>query len=492
VVKGQVKIMSAPSGATVWIDGKEIGRTETLPLEQPIGPIEIVLKHPEYRETIYRGTVKEGFQLYNVRLLPDLGPIPGNPWINSIGIPFHEEAGGVYETDEPVSMQAFDLFLSESGRAIPVSGFQGVAQVRDESALYHFADWMTEKDRERGFLGRDEYHRPVRPVAGSGDAFHCRIDDRFGTLLLNSEPEGAMVTVNGVAKGVTPLTLNDVRLGPFEVAFDAPGFEERVETGILEGTEAVALVTELSRDGSLVFGEPWTNSQGMRLVPIGNLMVATFETRVSDYREFVTESRLGFMPDAGFSQALNHPVAGVTREEAERFCVWLTQREQERESIRPGQRYRLPTDLEWSRFTGEDDAAGSTPEERGRGGRGAFPWGTNWPPQEDVGNLADLAAASEFGQYVIEGYNDGFAATAPVGSFDPAGNGLHDLCGNVWEWVRDPFNGEESGLAVVRGGGWNSHEKDVLRISYRNAVPADARQGHLGFRYVLEETAARP
>jgi serine/threonine protein kinase len=493
LVRGEVEIMSEPSGATVWIDGEERGRTKTAPIELPPGPVEIVLKHPDYRDTVFRGVVKDGFQLYNIKLLPNLGPIPGNPWINSIGLTFIQEQNGSYRTTDPISMQAFNLFLEETGKPIPVSGFEALALVRNEEHLYEFCDWMTGRDRSRGFLGQDEYHRPVRPVQTNlSDAFFCEVDNRVGTLLVNSEPDGAEVFLNDELRGVTPTTITNVRYGPNRIQFRAHGHEvSEVMKVEVTDTEATPVFATLQRDQSVIYGSPWTNSQGMKLLPVGNLMVAEFETRVSDYREFVTESGAGLMPNIGFSQALNHPVAGITLSDAETFCLWLTQREQTLGIIRPWQFYRLPTDLEWSRLIGETEPAGSNPEERSRNGGERFPWGEEWPPPTGAGNLADLAAQPEFGQYVIENYNDGFTATSPVGSFPEAENGLYDLCGNVWEWVSDPFNPNSSNLGVVRGGGWDSHEKGVLRVSYRNAVPIDSQQGYFGFRYVLDDTGAR-
>lgn len=509
VVMGELKVTSRPDGATVWIEGKEVGRTATAPLELPVGTVEIVLKHPDYRDTRRRLDVKEGFQLVDVELIPDLGPLPGNPWINSRGVAFHPAAAGGHVTVDPVSMQLFNVFLEETGRQIPSVGLkvksqleelQGesilVAQVRDEKALWEFCDWMTRADRARGYLGDDRYHRPVRiPELSSGDSFYCEVAGEFGTLILNSEPEGAEVIVNGIPRGETQLTLTDIRLGPYTVEFRAPGFEVAVEEGVLGTTgpvaEPVPLVVELQKDASVEFGRTWVNSQGMTLLPVDGFMVAIFETRVRDYREYVTEAGNAVMPNAGVAQALNHPVVGVTRAEAAAFCAWLTERERAANLIRPWQTYRLPTDEEWSRIAGEAPVNGETPAARGRNGSDALPWGVEWPPPEQSGNFADLAAVPAFGRYVIDGYNDGFASTSPVGSFPATANGLHDLSGNAWEWVSDDFEPGSAGLGVLRGGGWDSHEAAVLRVSYRNAMPADSRQAHFGFRYVLDGAGRR-
>jgi serine/threonine protein kinase/formylglycine-generating enzyme required for sulfatase activity len=492
VVKGQVEIMSEPSGATVWIDGEEKGRTKTAPIELSPGPVEIVLKHPEYRNTIHRTTVKDGYQLFNVKLVPNIGPIPGNPWINSLGLTFLESPEGAFQSVEPVSMQAFNLFLEETQKEIPATGFQKLALVRDEGAAWAFCDWMTQQDRVRGFLGHDEYHRPVRPVQSNlQDAFFALVDNKVGTLLVNSDPDGAEVILNDEVRGITPTTVENVRYGPVTVRFRASGYKVAVVEKNLKDTEAIAVFAEMKRDDSIIYGREWTNTQRMKLVPVKNLMVAEFEARVSDYREYLTETRSKASPGIAMSGALNHPVTGLTADEAEEFCLWLTNRERNLNRIRSWQFYRLPTDLEWSLLVGESDPVGETPNERGQNGGEGYLWGDNWPPSPGSGNLADLAAEPEFGQYVIRNYTDGFITAAPVGSFPPSPNGLHDLCGNAWEWVSDAFDKENPNLGVVRGGGWDSHEKSVLRKSYRNAVPIDSRQPHFGFRYVLDDTGAR-
>lgn len=487
IVTGQIKIMSEPNGATVWIDGEEVARTETSPLEFPVGPVELVLKHPRYRDTRQVVNVTEDFQLIEVPLLPDYGPVAGNSWVNSVGVSFEPLADGGHVMSSLVSTQLFDTFTEAANLQIPRTGKQGVAILLDREAMWKFCDWMTAQDRASGYLGRNEYYRPVDilPEDG-GEMFRCRTDNRFGSLLINSEPPGATVTVNGQRyEDPTPVTVTDVRLGPFEVLFELPGHANKINTGEITGPEAIPVVETLNRNASVIFGESWTNSLGMPLVPVGSLMVAQFETRVSDFREFVTDSGIVPMPSSGFPQALNHPVTSVTASEAVAFCNWLTLREQQAGLIQSNLYYRLPTDLEWSLMVGEEPAAGATPEERGRNGGDAFPWGSEWPPPAQSGNYADLASSSTFGQYVIEGYNDGFSTTAPVGSFVPGPNGLADLGGNVWEWVSDSYHGGGSALGVVRGGGWDSHDQNVLRTSYRNPVPTGSRGGSYGFRFVL-------
>lgn len=485
IVTGQLKIMSEPNGATVWIDGEEVARTETSPLEFPVGPVELVLKHPRYRDTRQVVEVSEEFQLIEVPLIPDYGPIAGASWSNSVGVSFEPLADGGHVMSQLVSTQLFDSFTELANLQIPRTGKEGVAITLERDAMWKFCDWMTAQDRVSGYLGQNQYYRPVDILPeGGGEMFRCRTENRFGSLVINSEPTGATVTVNGQRySDPTPVTITDVRLGPFEVLYELPGHANKINGGEITKAEVILVEETLTRDSSVIFGEPWTNSVGMPLVPIGSIMVAQFETRVSDFREFVTNSGIVPMPSSGFPQTLTHPVTSVTPAEAAAFCNWLTLREQQAGLIQSTLHYRLPTDLEWSLMAGENPASGSTPEERGRNGGNGFLWGSEWPPP--AGNYADLAAKSTFGQYVIADYSDGFATTSPVGSFVPGPNGLADLGGNVWEWVSDSYNKGRPELGVLRGGGWDSHDRNVLRTSYRNPVPTDSRGGSYGFRFVL-------
>ena len=116
------------------------------------------------------------------------------------------------------------------------------------------------------------------------------------------------------------------------------------------------------------------------------------------------------------------------------------------------------------------------------------------PPKEKSANLAD-ANARLFLSSIIEGYDDGFAATAPVGSFAPNPLGLFDIGGNVAEWIHDlyafspedpskiqtdPTGPTQGRFHVIRGSGWMHANISELRLTYRDY--GDKPRLDLGFR----------
>lgn len=119
--------------------------------------------------------------------------------------------------------------------------------------------------------------------------------------------------------------------------------------------------------------------------------------------------------------------------------------------------YRLPTEAEW-----EYAARAGTTEAR-------------------YGELESVA-------WYVENSNDPHG----VGQKSPNPWGLHDMLGNVWEWVQDwyaPYGGNASdplglgagGDRVARGGSWHAHAGNV-RAAYRGTFSPGYRGGHLGFR----------
>ncbi|MDH6170498.1 sulfatase modifying factor 1 [Variovorax boronicumulans] len=183
----------------------------------------------------------------------------------------------------------------------------------------------------------------------------------------------------------------------------------------------------------------------------------------------------------GFAQGDDHPVVNVTWNDAQALAAWLSKSE--------GKRYRLPTEAEWeyacragtrTRYSTGDDPQALVRAANVFDARTA----THWPRWQSMALKGD----------------DGFAFTAPVGSFAPNAWGLYDMHGNAWEWVAD-WHGEEYYAAspvddpqgpatgevrVRRGGSWHTWPF-YARAAYRNWNAPDTRYTLVGIRLVREE-----
>lgn len=173
----------------------------------------------------------------------------------------------------------------------------------------------------------------------------------------------------------------------------------------------------------------------------------------------------------------NHPMNCVDWESAQAFC-----------EERGG---RLPTEAEWELAA------------RGSDGR-VYPWGDEVPSPGLV-NACGLECVvwgrknpdPDGPLSAMYKSDDGFPHTSPVGSF-PRGktmHGMHDMVGNVWEWISDynaPYKkgpritdpkGPESGeTRGIRGGAWNGGDASWLRPTFRFSAPPSMRSHGIGFR----------
>ena len=117
----------------------------------------------------------------------------------------------------------------------------------------------------------------------------------------------------------------------------------------------------------------------------------------------------------GFSQTDNHPVVCMTWFDAKAYVAWLSEK--------TGDEYRLLTETEWEYVA----RAGTTTP---------WYWGDSSERQCRYANARD-ASTRRSGAV---GCNDGYAYTAPVGSYQENLFGVHDMSGNVFEWVEDCGN----------------------------------------------------
>ncbi len=180
----------------------------------------------------------------------------------------------------------------------------------------------------------------------------------------------------------------------------------------------------------------------------------------------------------GFPQKDDDPVVCVTKGDALTFVTWL--RGMRDEFI------DLPTEAQWERAA--------------RFGSGPFS-GANVPAGlEGVANVADrsLAAALKVPRKT-EGWNDGHAFTAPVGTFRKNSAGVFDMHGNVAEWCRDvqrdyskPARPNPVGIDVfgakhvVRGGSWAIPAADCAAYTRELIDDADTASCRIGFRLAID------
>jgi formylglycine-generating enzyme required for sulfatase activity len=226
------------------------------------------------------------------------------------------------------------------------------------------------------------------------------------------------------------------------------------------------------------------NSLGMPFVkvPGTDVQFCIWETRVKDYAAYaVASTRVegswkdpAYFKRNGFKQADTHPVVNVSWNNAKTFCAWLTKKELTAGKIKAGQKYRLPTDAEWSVAVGLGKEKGNTPEEKHLGIKDVCPWGKEWPPPKGAGNYIPSLKVDEF-EY-----------TAPVGSFAANQHGLYDLGGNILEWCEDKYSPNRS-WRVLRGASFGNYAPADLWSSNRHYITPNIQFFFImaGFRCVL-------
>ena len=204
------------------------------------------------------------------------------------------------------------------------------------------------------------------------------------------------------------------------------------------------------------------SEQPVRAVEIPDFQLGQFEVTFEEYDQYANLiDAVKLSGDQGWGRA-GRPVINVNWEDARKYARWL--------SHATGKHYRLPTESEW--------------EYAARSGK----------KQEEFAGTDQESQLSEYAVY----YKNSGDRTAEVGSKQFNEFKLHDMSGNVWEWVEDCWhesylgastdgrawleeNNGDCGRRVVRGGSWDSGP-ELLRASFRFRDTSGNRYSDLGFR----------
>lgn len=203
----------------------------------------------------------------------------------------------------------------------------------------------------------------------------------------------------------------------------------------------------------------------------------------------------------GFAQGEREPVVCVSWEDAQAYVRWLSQE--------TGKEYRLLSEAEWEYMA---RAGTSTARYWGQGKKGQCQYangadaalkmeteksGFDWRRQIDScqdGHMWNIACEFTFLLRLSVSCQDGYVWTSPVGVYGSNAFGLHDVLGNVSEWVQDCWHANYDGAPndgrawesgdcsrrVIRGGSW-LHVPMSIRSAYRDRIVENSAN-NLGFR----------
>ncbi len=222
--------------------------------------------------------------------------------------------------------------------------------------------------------------------------------------------------------------------------------------------------------------------------PTGNCIVWDLEERTATEIAPNAAGRYDIPSSDAAPYGQTHPAVCVSWHDAQAYIAWLNELADTSET----NVYRLPTEAEWEYAA----RAGST---------GDWYWsGVSPTPAQDGCGYANGAdqTLNEAGlgdkDWDYSGCTDGSTLTSPVGIYRANAFGLHDLSGNVWEWVEDcwhenyegaPMDGSawlsqqdgDCSRRVVRGGSWSNNPRDPP-FRLRSRDEPDNRFNGIGFR----------
>ena len=315
-----------------------------------------------------------------------------------------------------------------------------------------------------------------------------------GSIVVQTEPEGAMVYINEKHVGTSPYEGKDLPIDRYRVRVIKERYEIWEQNVDINGGAKKEIFAKLKlkepesgeawkdpylemefvyvKSGGFemgdIFGDGYEDEKPAHEVYVDGFWISKFKVTQRQWKKV-----MGYY-SPHFKKDINYPVMFFHWDDTQMFIDRLNEK--------AGIKYRLPTEAEW--------------EYAARSGGKREKWaGTN--------------SEEKLREYAWYSENSG-GKPHPVGQKKPNGLGLHDMSGNVWEWVQDwyssdyykqhgedfnpqgPKRGEEK---VVRGGSCSLEAKNVRTSFRRSFHPSKIliRDQNIGFRLVLpaqhEQTA---
>ncbi len=479
-VQGRLDLFSRPEGVPVSLNGNAIGKTP-VSMAQQGGRYSLQIETSDFEPindtidiTYRQPIVKRNYQLIHKKASVDfkLTPLGGQ--------------------------------LSVNGKAFPAMDARLELESLRELIISYSKAGYSSKTIKRMFKPNQK------------ENISLQLKPEFGKVILKTTP-ASDIKINNEKKGQTPqaFTLKTI---PHNIHLSRSGYRS-IQKTIHPSRQRVIQINEtlMTEEQARLAEAPEVtkNSIGIELVLFKPDKAASFELgahrsekgqRANEILRTVKLHRAFYVSrmeisaghyDQAFGRrtpASDLAVSNVTWSEAALFCNWLSKKEKlpyfyitngnnitgyNPQSIG----YRLLSEAEWewlARYANRNTPA-------------RFVWGNKATIPIGIGNLADESAKNSVATY-ISGYNDGYLKLAPVGSFKPDKTGLHDLAGNVSEWVHDAYTVDHKAMSnplgglnntshsghVVKGSSWKSGTLTELRSAYRQR--ATGRADDRGFR----------